>query len=87
MAKCSGEYRVSTESAPTSTKIPNSQIPIKDFTLTAHGELVRERIDMFREKVKTVGISVIGPGEGSFDVRIKEINLCSTLSFSLLCGM
>lgn len=52
-------------------------VPFSDFTLTAKGNVVENQIGMFRSKVRTVGISVLGPGEGPFDLRIAAFRLCS----------
>lgn len=38
-----------------------SQIPFTDFTLTNSGELSEKELPMMREKVRTVGISVMLP--------------------------
>lgn len=39
-------------------------IPFTDFTLTNSGDLSELQIEMLRTKVRTVGISVLGPLEG-----------------------
>lgn len=52
-------------------------VPFDDFTLTAQGNVVENQIGMFRNRVRTIGISVLGPGEGPFDLRIAAFRLCS----------
>jgi len=47
-------------------------VPFSDFTLTNTGALSETQIEMFREKVRTVGISVLGPGEGPFELGIES---------------
>lgn len=44
----------------------NVLIPFADFTLTNSGDLSQVQIEMLRTKVRTVGISVLGPGEGRY---------------------
>jgi NADH dehydrogenase [ubiquinone] 1 alpha subcomplex assembly factor 1 len=39
-------------------------IPFSDFTLTNSGDLSEQQIEMMRTKVRTIGISVLGPKEG-----------------------
>ena len=39
-------------------------IPFSDFALTNSGELSAHQIEMMRQKVRSVGISVLGPKEG-----------------------
>ncbi|KAK4703742.1 NADH dehydrogenase [ubiquinone] 1 alpha subcomplex assembly factor 1, partial [Phenoliferia sp. Uapishka_3] len=39
-------------------------IPLSDFTLTNSGDLSEVQIEMYRSKIRTVGLSVLGPGEG-----------------------
>lgn len=42
----------------------NVLIPFSDFTLTNSGDLSEKQMEMLRSRVRTVGISVLGPGEG-----------------------
>lgn len=39
-------------------------IPFSDFTLTNSGDLSAQQMEMLRTRVRTVGISVLGPKEG-----------------------
>lgn len=45
---------------------------MSDFTLTNTGTLSETQIEMFREKVRTIGISVLGPGEGDFELGLQS---------------
>ena len=40
------------------------QIPFENFVLTNAGELASHQITMYREKVRTVGISLLGGNSG-----------------------
>ncbi|KAL7007241.1 hypothetical protein EMMF5_003080 [Cystobasidiomycetes sp. EMM_F5] len=48
-------------------------VPFRDFTLTNSGSMAETQIEMYREKVRTVGISILGPGEGPFELGIESI--------------
>lgn len=39
-------------------------IPFSDFALTNSGELSAHQLEMMRQKIRSVGISVLGPKEG-----------------------
>lgn len=39
-------------------------VPLADFTLTNSGNMSETQISMMREKIRTVGVSVLGPKEG-----------------------
>lgn len=39
----------------------NTQIPFADFALTNSGQMAEQQLSMMREKVRTVGISVMLP--------------------------
>ena len=52
-------------------------IPFCDFTTTKNGNVVESQVQMDRRKLKTVGISVLGPGEGPFDLRLAGFRLCN----------
>lgn len=41
-------------------------IAFRDFTLTNSGDLSETQIEMLRSRVRTIGISVLGPKEGRF---------------------
>ena len=47
-------------------------VPLSDFTLTNTGTLSEVQIEMYREKVRTIGISVLGPGEGDFELGLRS---------------
>ncbi|KAH9945460.1 complex I intermediate-associated protein CIA30 [Epithele typhae] len=51
-------------------------IPFKDFVLTNAGELVPEQIRMYRERVRSIGISILGGNsgvEGPYELGIDSI--------------
>ncbi|KAI0787994.1 complex I intermediate-associated protein CIA30 [Fomes fomentarius] len=51
-------------------------IPFRDFVLTNAGELVPHQVQMYRERVRTVGISLLGGNsgvEGSYELGIDSI--------------
>lgn len=53
-----------------------SQIPFDNFILTNTGELVQHQITMFRQRIRTVGISMLGGNSGvsgSYDLGIHSI--------------
>ena len=53
-----------------------SKIPFKDFVLTNAGELVPHQVQMYRERVRTVGISLLGGNsgvEGPYELGIDSI--------------
>ncbi|GJN93382.1 hypothetical protein Rhopal_006436-T1 [Rhodotorula paludigena] len=49
-------------------------IPFSDFTLTNSGDLSAQQLDMLRTRVRTVGISVLGPKEGRYELGIEAID-------------
>ena len=57
------------------------QIPFKSFVLTNQGEVIPNQGEMLRERIRTVGISLLGGNsgvEGSYELwidNIKAINL------------
>ena len=54
-----------------------SQIPFKDFVLTNAGELVPHQVQMYRERIRTVGISLLGGNsgvEGRYELGIDSIS-------------
>ena len=58
------------------SNIPAIQIPFKDFVLTNAGELVPHQVQMYRERVRTIGISLLGGNsgvEGQYELGIDSI--------------
>ncbi|RIA94486.1 complex I intermediate-associated protein 30-domain-containing protein [Glomus cerebriforme] len=55
-------------------------IPFKDFILTNHGIVQDPQMEMYREKVKTIGFSILGqPGPFCLEIEwIKAMNTDST---------
>jgi len=53
-------------------------IPFRDFVLTNNGMIQEDQIDMMREKVKTVGISITDREEGPFEIEIDWIKAMNT---------
>lgn len=54
----------------------NNQIPLKSFVLTNQGEVVTSQAEMLRERIRTVGISILGGTsgmEGSYELGIESI--------------
>lgn len=49
-------------------------IPLSDFTLTNSGDLSATQLDMLRTEVRTVGISVLGPLEGRYELGVERID-------------
>ncbi|KAF9435373.1 hypothetical protein BGZ76_006413 [Entomortierella beljakovae] len=49
-------------------------IPFKDFILTNQGFIQEEQIEMFREKVRNVGVSIIDRQSGPFELEIESIS-------------
>lgn len=52
------------------------QIPFDSFVLTNTGEIQQEQIMMYRERVRTVGISLLGGNsgvEGPYELGIDSI--------------
>lgn len=49
-------------------------VPFSDFTLTNTGTMSEAQIEMYREKVRTIGISVLGPGEGPFELGVESFD-------------
>lgn len=49
-------------------------IPFRDFTLTNSGDLAESQIEMLRTRVRTVGVSCLGPKEGRFELGIERID-------------
>ncbi|GAA5955366.1 hypothetical protein JCM21900_005789 [Sporobolomyces salmonicolor] len=52
-------------------------IPFSDFTLTNSGDLSAEQMEMLRSRVRTIGISVLGPREGRYELGIESIDAVS----------
>merc|ERR1711939_224744 len=52
-------------------------VPLADFTLTNSGNMSETQISMMREKIRTVGVSVLGPKEGRFELGIERIDAVS----------
>ena len=52
-------------------------IPLADFTLTNSGDLSEVQIEMLRSRIRTVGISVLGPMEGRYELGIEAIDAVS----------
>ncbi|BGP13475.1 hypothetical protein JCM10213_001799 [Rhodosporidiobolus nylandii] len=52
-------------------------IPFSDFTLTNSGDLSGQQVGMLRTGVRTVGISVLGPQEGRYELGIESIDAVS----------
>ena len=53
------------------------QIPFKDFVLTNAGELVPHQVQMYRERIRTIGISLLGGNsgvEGRYELGIDSIS-------------
>ncbi|OZJ06600.1 hypothetical protein BZG36_00430 [Bifiguratus adelaidae] len=53
-------------------------IPFRDFILTNNGQIQPDQIEMFREKVKTIGISLIDRQEGPFNIELDWIKALNT---------
>ncbi|CAO3660526.1 unnamed protein product [Umbelopsis vinacea] len=53
-------------------------IPFRDFVLTNNGMIQEDQIDMMREKIKTVGISLTDREEGPFEIEIDWIKAMNT---------
>ncbi|KAI9032829.1 complex I intermediate-associated protein 30-domain-containing protein [Phycomyces nitens] len=53
-------------------------IPFRDFILTNNGMIQEEQVEMFREKVKTVGVSLMDRQEGPFRLEIDWIKAMNT---------
>ncbi|KAI0775018.1 NADH:ubiquinone oxidoreductase complex I intermediate-associated protein 30 [Trametes elegans] len=52
-------------------------IPFRDFVLTNAGELVPEQVQMYRERVRTIGISLLGGNsgvEGPYELGIDSVS-------------
>ncbi|KAF9975925.1 hypothetical protein BGZ73_000214 [Actinomortierella ambigua] len=49
-------------------------IPFKEFILTNQGFVQEDQIEMFRERVKNVGISIIDRTPGPFELQIESIS-------------
>lgn len=55
---------------------PRIKIPFADFVLTNAGEVSQHQITMFRERVRTVGVSLLGGNsgvEGPYELGIDSI--------------
>ncbi|KAJ3523530.1 hypothetical protein NM688_g8713 [Phlebia brevispora] len=51
-------------------------IPFESFVLTNTGEIVQHQIEMYREKIRTIGISILGGNsgvEGPYELNIDSI--------------
>jgi NADH dehydrogenase [ubiquinone] 1 alpha subcomplex assembly factor 1 len=53
-------------------------IPFRDFILTNNGMVQEQQIEMYRQKVKTVGISLMDRQEGPFDIQLEWIKAMNT---------
>ncbi|CDS14398.1 hypothetical protein LRAMOSA06567 [Lichtheimia ramosa] len=53
-------------------------IPFRDFVLTNNGMIQEDEVEMFREKVKTVGLSLTDRQEGPFSIEIDWIKAMNT---------
>ncbi|KAG0282325.1 hypothetical protein BGZ96_000597 [Linnemannia gamsii] len=53
-------------------------IPFKDFILTNQGFVQEEQIEIFRERVKNVGVSIIDRASGPFELEIESISAVNT---------
>ncbi|EIE83446.1 hypothetical protein G6F46_003788 [Rhizopus delemar] len=53
-------------------------IPFKDFVLTNNGMIQQDQIEMFRQKVRTVGISLMDRQEGPFKIEIDWVKAMNT---------
>ncbi|KAI8976914.1 complex I intermediate-associated protein 30-domain-containing protein [Pilobolus umbonatus] len=53
-------------------------IPFRDFILTNNGTIQEDQIEMFRQKVKTVGFSIMDRQEGPFNLEIEWIKAMNT---------
>ncbi|KAH9847541.1 NADH:ubiquinone oxidoreductase complex I intermediate-associated protein 30 [Lenzites betulinus] len=52
-------------------------IPFKDFVLTNAGELVPHQVQMYRERIRTIGISLLGGNsgvEGQYELGIDSVS-------------
>ncbi|KAF9113206.1 hypothetical protein BGX27_002047 [Mortierella sp. AM989] len=49
-------------------------IPFKDFILTNQGFIQEDQVEMFRERVKNVGVSIIDRKSGPFELEIESIS-------------
>ncbi|KPV74036.1 uncharacterized protein RHOBADRAFT_45333 [Rhodotorula graminis WP1] len=71
------QHRLWLPSPPTDTS-PHSWtdvlIPFSDFALTNSGDLSATQLDMLRTEVRTVGISVLGPLEGRYELGVERID-------------
>lgn len=55
-----------------------NQIPFRDFILTNNGEIEEQQIEMHRERVKTVGISLLDRQPGLFELELDWISAMNT---------
>ncbi|KAF9949134.1 hypothetical protein BGZ70_001915 [Mortierella alpina] len=53
-------------------------IPFKDFILTNQGFIQEEQIEIYRERVKNVGVSIIDRKSGPFELEIDSIAAVNT---------
>ncbi|KZO89896.1 CIA30-domain-containing protein [Calocera viscosa TUFC12733] len=58
--------RIRRASHPVSSRLTRRQIPFRSFVLTNYGERVQEGMEMNTEKLRTVGISILG---GKFSIN------------------
>ncbi|SCV70176.1 BQ2448_1570 [Microbotryum intermedium] len=67
--------------SPSSPEAPHEWcdvlIPFDDFALTNSGDMSELQIEMYRAKVRTVGISVLGPRQGRYELGIESIDAVS----------
>ncbi|CAO3693657.1 unnamed protein product [Umbelopsis ramanniana] len=53
-------------------------IPLRDFVLTNNGMIQEDQIEMMRERVKTVGISITDREDGPFEIELDWIKAMNT---------
>lgn len=58
----------------------HEQMPIDDFTMTVSGNLGAHNQPIRRDEVSTIGMSVLGPYDGPFDLSIDTIEAVNIVS-------
>ncbi|CAO3686715.1 unnamed protein product [Rhizopus stolonifer] len=53
-------------------------VPFKNFILTNNGMIQQDQLEMFRQKVRTVGISLMDRQEGPFSIEIDWVKAMNT---------
>lgn len=59
------------------------QIPLSDFVVTNQGDLVQHQVKMMREKVRTIGVSILGGKskvQGRYELGIESIRAVNEVS-------